>query len=163
MRIRAHGLSIDAPDGWEARIAQTHPNVPILHVANFALRSTDGGFGAGATARMSADHAFAALLEYHVDEHLKPGVGLFATDGWNPRLRGDEFASSQLEAPRRGLVGVQRFFTQNGRPFCLYAVVAPGRKRRERLVEELSGVLRTVRFDLTSDRRPLASRTDRDT
>ncbi len=163
MRIHAHGLSIDAPVGWEARIAQTHPNAPVLHVANFALRPGDGGFGAGATARMGADRAFAALVEYHVDEHVRPGVGLFATQGWNPRLRATEFAPSQVEAPRRGVVGVQRFFTQDGRPFCLYAVVAPVRQPADRLVAELSGVLATVTFELASERRPLASRTDRDT
>jgi len=57
-----------------------------------------------------------------------------------------EFAPNQLQVARPGHLGVQRFFTESGRPFCLYAVVSPARQRLERLVGDLSAVLATVRF-----------------
>jgi hypothetical protein len=141
-----HGLSIEPPSGWEARIARRDDAGPVLHVATFALKPSDGDFAAAATGRMRADDAFAALIAYQADEQVKPGVGLFRPSGWNPRLRAVEFAPSQLQVTRPGQIGRQRFFTHAGRPFCLYAVVQPVRKRPEKLIGELSSVLATIRF-----------------
>ncbi len=147
MRSSAHGLSIEAPAGWDVRISQNPGAAPILHVATFTLKPGDGGFGAGATGRMGPDDSFAALVEYLVDERVKPGLGLFAGPDWSPRLSINRFSSSQLEVTRPGQLGHQRFFTHDGRPFCLYAVLAPVRERPERLLRALSTVLATLRFD----------------
>jgi hypothetical protein len=146
VRTRAHGLSIEVPRGWEARIARRAQSAPFLHVANFALRPDTGEFGAAVTGRMGADGAFAALVEYLVDDHVRPDAGLFASSSWSPRLRAGEFAPNRLQVVRPGHIGSQRFFTETGRPFCLYAVVAPVRKRPARLVGELAAVLATLRF-----------------
>lgn len=146
MKTSAHGLSIDVPRGWEARIVRRPPAPPFLHVASFALRADTGQFGAGVTARMGADCAFAALVEYQVDHQVRPGAGLFRSAGWDPRLRVGDFAHTQLQVMRPGHLGAQRFFTHAGRPFCLYTVISPARKRPARLVGELSAVLATLRF-----------------
>lgn len=146
MRTTAHGLSIDAPDGWDVRISQTPEGAPILHVATFALRSSDGGFGAAATQRMGADSAFAALVSYQVDAVVRPGVGLFGGGRWSPELRVGKFSPQQLEVTRPGQLGHQRFFTEAGRPFCLYAVVSPARRSAGQLVGDLAAVLATLRF-----------------
>jgi hypothetical protein len=45
---------------------------------------------------------------------------------------------------RAGHLGCQRFFSHAGRPFCLYAVIAPVRRRPAQLVGELSAVLSTL-------------------
>ncbi len=103
-------------------------------------------FGAGVTAVMGPDGAFAALVEYVGDRHVQPGAGLFAPRRWPPRLRVGEFSHDQLQVMRPGHLGAQRFFTAAGRPFCLYAVVSPVRRRPARLIGELSAVLATVRF-----------------
>lgn len=145
MRTSAHGLSVDVPAGWEARIARHPDSAPFLHVANFALRADGGQFGASVTAEMGADHIFASVVEYLVDPSVRPGAGLFA-DRWRHRLRVGEFARNQLQVTRPGHLGAQRFFTHGGRPFCLYAVIAPVRRRPAQLAGELSAVLRTVRF-----------------
>ena len=50
-------------------------SAPYLHVASFALTADSGQFGAGATATMGPDGAFAALVEYLIDRHAQPGVG----------------------------------------------------------------------------------------
>ena len=146
MRTSAHGLSVDVPHGWEARIVRRPHSAPFLHLASFALDADAGQFGAALTGRMGPDSAFAALVEYLVDADVRAGAGLFASR-WRPRLGLHEFGPSQLQVTRPGHLGVQRFFTAAGRPYCLYAVVAPVRRRPAQLAGALSAVLRTVRFD----------------
>ncbi|HEY5045869.1 MAG TPA: hypothetical protein VII53_08435 [Solirubrobacteraceae bacterium] len=146
MRVTGHGLSIDAPQGWEARIFRREGAAPVLHVATFALREKDGDFGAAATGRMRSDDAFASLVEYRSDAMLRPGAGLFSTIGRPAVLRGHDFGSAQLQVTRGGQLGCQRFFTDVGRPFCLYAVIRPAGKRPEVLAKELSGVFATLEF-----------------
>jgi hypothetical protein len=147
VRSAAHGLSVDVPLGWEARIVRPSQSAPYLHVASFALLADSGQFGAGVTASMPPDGAFAALVEYVVDRHVQPDSGLFASGRWQPRLRVGEFRHHQLQVARAGHLGAQRFFTRGGRPFCLYAVIAPARRRPAQLAGELSAVLATVRFE----------------
>jgi hypothetical protein len=146
VRARGHGLSIEVPRGWEARIIRRPQSAPFLHVASFALSPDTGEFGAAVTARMGADATFVALVEYRIDSHVTAGAGLFAPS-WSPRLRVSEFARAQLQVARPGHLGVQRFFTASGRPFCLYAVVSPVRERPQRLVGALAAVLATLRFE----------------
>jgi hypothetical protein len=146
VRTRGHGLSIEVPRGWEARIIRRPQSAPFLHVASFALRPDTGEFGAAVTERMGADAAFAALVEYQTDGQVTAGAGLFSSS-WSPRLRLAEFAHTQLQVMRPGHLGVQRFFTASGRPFCLYAVVSPVRQRPARLVGALGAVLSTLRFE----------------
>lgn len=144
MRISGHGLSIDAPDGWEARILRRPGGGPVLHVATFPLHQHDGDFGAAATGRMSGDDIFCALLEFAGDERARPGVGLFKPVG-RPAPNPAHFRANQLQVTRRGQYGWQRFYTDEGRLCCVYAVVMPRRRTIERLVAELAAVLATVR------------------
>jgi hypothetical protein len=146
VRTAAHGLAIDVPLGWEARIVRRAQSAPYLHVASFAIHADSGQFGASVTARMGPDGAFAALVEYLVDDHVRPASGLFRARGWQPRLRVGEFSHDRLQVMRPGHLGAQRFFTAAGRPFCLYAVVSPARRRPAQLIGELSAVLATVGF-----------------
>jgi hypothetical protein len=145
VRTSAHGLSIEVPRGWEARIVRRPHNAPFLHLASFALRGDTGQFGAAITGKMRPDSAFAALVEYLVDDDLRPGTGLFAPR-WRPRLGLSEFRHTQLQVMRPGHLGMQRFFTEAGRPYCLYAVISPVRRRPAQLAGELSAVLKTLRF-----------------
>jgi hypothetical protein len=147
MRIAGHGLSIDAPHGWEARIFQREQSAPVLHLATFALTEQDGDFGAAATGRMRADDAFAALVEYRADRAITPGVGLYAPVGFPAPLRALDLGPGQLQVTRPGQLGCQRFFTVADRPFCLYTVIRPAGKSPERLAKELNGVLSTLRLD----------------
>lgn len=120
-------------------------NAPFLHVANFALSGDAGQFGAAVTGRMGADGVFAAVVQYAVDADVRPHAGLFAAR-FSARLGLHEFHSSQLQVTRPGHLGMQRFFTAGELPYCLYAVIAPVRRRPAQLVGELSAVLRTLRF-----------------
>jgi hypothetical protein len=146
MRTGAHGLSIEVPRGWEARIVRRPESAPYLHVASFALDADAGQFGAAVTGRMGPDSVFAALVQYLADSDVRPGAGLFASR-WRARLGLHQFRHNQLQVTRPGHLGLQRFFTEAGRPYCLYAVIAPVRRRPAQLAGELSAVLGTLRFE----------------
>lgn len=146
MRTSGHGLSVEVPRGWEARIVRRAESAPYVHLANFALHADAGQFGAAVTGRMGPDNVFASLVEYLVDADVSPDAGLFGSR-WRPRLGLHEFRHNQLQVTRPGHLGLQRFFTAAGRPFCLYAVIVPVRRRPAQLAGELSAVLRTLRFE----------------
>jgi hypothetical protein len=145
--IAGHGISIDIPAGWEARIYRRAGAAPVLHAASFALHDGDGDFGAAATGRMRPGDSFAALVEYLVDERLQPGIGLFAADGVPPAPRLLEFGPMQLQVTRPGQLGWQRFFTAAQRPCCLYAVIRLGAAAPAGMVAELGRMLKTLRLD----------------
>ncbi len=143
--VAAHGLRIELPDRWEARLylresprdplahsaavrGAAHPAAyghagesmnPVLHLANFALPPGRGDFGTGAVELMGAAHAFVSVLEY---DPVEAGRPLFAHRGVPlPALR--DFAPNALQRRLPGQLGVQRFFTVDDRAFCLYAVL----------------------------------------
>jgi hypothetical protein len=140
VRVAGHGLSIDVPSGWEARIFRRAGGGPVLHLATFLLEDGDGDFGAAATGRMRSGDCFAALIEYR-DPRIRPGVGLFERAGRPTAPRLDEFAANHLQVTRRGQRGWQRFFTVAERTCCLYAVIQPGHLPPEQLVDGLGAVL----------------------
>lgn len=141
--ISGHGLAIDVPHGWEARIFRRADAAPVLHAASFPLHEHDGDFGAAATGRMRGDDRFLALVEYRPDARLRAGHGLFASHE-RPRPHASRFSSRQLQVTRAGQLGWQHFFTASGRPCCLYAVVQPARLSAGRLVADLARVLATL-------------------
>jgi hypothetical protein len=142
--VAAHGISVDVPSGWEARIIKRGAGA-ILHVATFPLLASDGDFGAAATGRMRLGDAFAALVEYVDPEMIRPAEGLYeANRPPVPRLH--EFGSMTLQVTRPGQLGWQRFFTEADRTCALYAVIKPGAERPEKLVRRLAGVLSTLRI-----------------
>jgi hypothetical protein len=117
-RLVAYGVSLEPPVGWEAR-AFSHGE-PTVHVASFPLPRTDGEFGSRSTARMPADGLFLSLTEYLVQPHeLRDGI--FAAQPPR-RLRTEELSERTLLRPLPGQRGVQRFFSTEGRAFCLYLV-----------------------------------------
>jgi len=145
--IAGHGISVDIPAGWEARIYRRPGAAPVLHAGSFALHDGDGDFGAAATGRMRPGDRFVALVEYLVDERLQPGVGLFAAEGVPPAPRLRDFGPMQLQVTRAGQLGWQRFFTGARRPCCLYAVIWPADAAPAVMVAELGDVLTTLRLD----------------
>jgi hypothetical protein len=150
-RIAAHGLRVALPERWEARLYRRdgvddswagESNNPVLHLGNFALPPGRGDFGTGAVEVMGDGHAFVSLLEYDREEAGRP---LFAASG-RPRLTLRDFAANALQRRLPGQLGVQRFFTENGRPFCLYVVLG-SRGQAAALVDEVNRVLDGVRID----------------
>jgi hypothetical protein len=141
-RLAAHGLAVGIPAGWEGRIQRRPATVAaertraVVHLANFALPERRDDFGGGVTPGMRSPDVFVTLFEYG-PESL--GAPLFASKGV-PRIAAEMFASKRLQRPLPGQLGCQRFFTANGRPFCLY-VVAGSRAHLPRIVSEVNAVL----------------------
>jgi hypothetical protein len=132
MRLSAHGLDVDVPAGWEARIMRRDVQAfgetprPVLHMANFSLPERRGDFGAGVVEHMKDDDVFVVVFEYGPES---VGQALFRHVGV-PRLRPADFSAHRLQRTLPGQAGAQMFFQANGRAFCIYAVVADGRTVR---------------------------------
>jgi hypothetical protein len=146
MRLAAHRIEVELPDGWDGRIYRPGGGAPVLQAASFGLPASDGDFGSGATGLMPAGGAFLALKEYVPDRHLQPGHGLFAAQSLELPIDPRRFHPRALQVGRIGQAGMQHFFTTAGRPFCLYAVISTPHARSAHLasaadrVAELSRV-----------------------
>lgn len=158
MRIEGHGIAVDLPDGWEGSIdrrpeqaaaasrstgrpAAVEAEHPITHLANFPLPNERGDYGSGAVEQMTSNDVLVCLLE-HGSEDV--GTPLFANQGI-PQLTAAQFSPSSMQRTVEGMSGTQAFFTENGRAFCLYAVVGSHRERRA-LVPIVNDLLRTLRI-----------------
>ncbi len=150
MIVSAHGITLEVPGGWSARVFSRSGAVATVHAGDFPLALRDGEFGDRSTGRMPAPGCFLALTEYRSGAGLVPGRGLFSARRAPVRLDPAEFSASRLQHPRPGQLGVQRFFTASGRPFCLYLVVAgPGGHRAGQL-RVLERVLSSLRIATVS-------------
>ena len=166
MKLRAHGIAVDAPAGWEVRIERRTPEVaaqvspvfgedglpraapvrseprPVLHAATIALPAVRGDFGGGVTPLLGADDLFVSLFEHEPEACATP---LFATRARPQPVAGD-FAPNRLQRSIAGQSGRQWFFSEGGRAFCLYVVLG-SHARRAALVNRLTPVLTTLALD----------------
>jgi hypothetical protein len=144
-RLSGHGLSVGLLPQWEARIYRRTENAtataayPILHLANFALPAARGDYGTGAVERMGPEHIFLALLEFGPD---CLGTALYAPVGL-PRLTPGQFNPNGMQRRVAGQAGFQHFFTEAGRPFCLYAVIGSHRQAVP-LTRQVNAVLEQI-------------------
>ncbi len=155
LQLAAHGIATRLPPGWEGRIsrrdttlagvgedakAQFHPEertYPIAHFANFALPADVADYGSGAVELMTASNLFIVLLEFGPES---VGTALFAAQGLPRNLSPDRFTPNQLQRTIRGQSGYQTFFTEAGRPFCLFVALG-SHSNRAALVREANHVL----------------------
>jgi hypothetical protein len=147
-RLSRSGISVDVPEGWEGSIdgggfeqlatGGTRPT--LLHVGSFPMPSERGSFGSGATELMNTDDVFVILFEYGPES---VGTPLFAEPGLPRSVRPDDFSRDALQHAIAGQSGMQRFFTEKGRAFCLYVVLGSHIDRAE-LVAKVNAVLSTV-------------------
>ncbi|PPK98067.1 hypothetical protein CLV92_102220 [Kineococcus xinjiangensis] len=155
MKLRAHGMAVDAPRGWEVRISRRRregqevgaERRPVLHAATVALPEERGDFGGGVTPLLSEEDLFVSLFEYGPEA---VGTPLFATKG-RPRPTVADFAPNRLQRSIPGQSGCQWFFQEGGRAFCLYVVLG-SHARRAALVNRLNDVLATLDLDADASR-----------
>ena len=158
MRLQATGIRMELPRGWEGRVRSRadeddgtgarsagvgRPAPVTVTTANFALPQTLGDFGGGAVEAMTTRDLFVNLFEYGPES---VGAPLFAPKGMPRRLRADDLDPWTLRTPLPGMSGAQFFFTEGGRPFCLYVAVG-SHLRRFRTLPVLTGILQTVEID----------------
>lgn len=155
MELEAHGLAATMPPGWEGEISLDQGDEsfapaaaggvlrPVAHLANFPLPVDRGDFGSGAVELMHAPDVFVALLEYAPEE---VGSALFAARGLPLRLDPRRFSAASLQRGMPGQAGLQEFFTEADRPFCLYVVLGDVEDAHLQ-VRKVEQVLASVRIE----------------
>lgn len=157
MRLRAEGMEVEVPRGWDGEIYRRGPRggraqgfgdapgeieAPVMHLANFPLPPNRGDYGSGAVEVMRSDNVLIALVEF---DRASAGTALFAREGL-PSVKASDFAPHQMQRTLPGQSGAQYFFHHNGRAFCLYVVLG-SHARRQELVPEVNAVLSTINLD----------------
>ena len=167
MRFDRAGIAVTLPPGWEAALyrreelptaadgqlrrqglapealsalapgATTHP---VLHTASFPMPPDRGDYGSGAVDVMGAQDLFVSLVEFHPDAAT---TALFARQGVPRGLSSDDFGANALQRVLTGQSGCQRFFSVNGRAFCLYVVLG-SHARRHLLVPTVNQLLESL-------------------
>jgi len=145
MQLDSNGISTTLPPGWEGRITKRDAPVPgpavgptagqmklgafgasgertfpVAHFANFAMPEDRGDFGSAACAVMGPDNVFVCLFEYGPES---VGRALFSPQGLPRDLQPSDFDPRALQRVIPGQAGMQRFFTEGNRAFCLFVVV----------------------------------------
>ncbi len=154
-RLEAFGLAADPPKGWDGEIYRRDPVLPegmsalfgateavmpIVHLANFPLPAVRGDYGGGAVELMGRGGVFVSLLEHPGEEGE---TALFAGKGIPWPLSPGDFDPQQMQRTIGGQAGCQRFFTHNGRAFCLYVAIGSYASRAV-LVREVNTALASV-------------------
>lgn len=147
-RMTRSGLSVDVPSGWEGSIdgggfqqlSSGEQEPTLMHVGSFPMPAERGSFGSGATELMNTDDILIVLFEYGPDS---VGTPLFAAEGMPRAFRPEDFDRESLQRVVPGQSGLQRFFTENGRAFCLYVVLGSHIDRAD-LAPTVNSVLATV-------------------
>jgi hypothetical protein len=150
-RLEGSGIAVDVPSGWEGRIYARAAGEPgmateraasdnaVVHVASFPLPPGTGDYGGGAVEHMTNTDLLVVLMEHGAQS---VGTALFAAQGM-PRLTIDDVSTTRLQRLIDGQGGAQRFFTVNGRAFCLY-VVFGSFARRGRTIPVVNDLLKTI-------------------
>ena len=131
MRLEHAGVVVDLPPGWEARARTQPPSEPgqpgnvLLHAATVPLPPQRGDFGSGVVELLGPDDVFVSLFEY---DGRDAEQALFASSGL-PVPRPSDFSPAVLQRTQLGHSGAQWFFTVDGRPFCLHAVLGSHSRR----------------------------------
>lgn len=142
-RLEGEGFAVEVPAGWDARIegrdapqfergetggvvgAGVATRTAVLQVASFALPAEVGDFGGGAVDLMTRGDLLVVVFEFGPES---VGTPLFADQGL-PSLRAADFNPATCRKSIRGQSAVQRFFTLDGRPLCLYVVLGSHARR----------------------------------
>jgi hypothetical protein len=162
-QIQAHGLAVQTPPGWEGRIfrrrqagelsAQAEvPGAPapageqifpVVHVATIPLAADVADFVSDAVEHLGPTDAIVVLKEY---APASATTKLFAATGLPRLLDPDGFDPRVLNRQLAGQAGLQRFFNESGRAFCLYVVIGAYQRRHD-VVPVVNTVLATVQID----------------
>jgi uncharacterized surface protein with fasciclin (FAS1) repeats len=157
--LDAYGISVSVPPRWEGRVfrrprpnetgatsADGDPASPgettnaVVHISTVPLAPGAADFASDAVMQLGEDDALLVLFEYDPSSVQQP---LFAARGIPRSLDPDEFSPNALQRSVRGQAGVQRFFQESDRAFCLYVVLGSF-ARRHQSVSAVNGVLASL-------------------
>jgi hypothetical protein len=143
--LEAHGIRAELPRGFEGRIFRRRTvgwdvSRPVAQFATVPLPPETSDFGGGAVTSMGSADVLVVLFEYGPESLGKP---LFARQDMPRRLDPSHFRPYTLRRGLGGHSGTQWFFTENGRPFTLYAVLG-SHTRRHALVVPVNSLLHNL-------------------
>lgn len=159
--LSALGVTVELPTGWEGRIfrrpefgdltataddpaappgATTHS---VVHLSTISLPTDVGDFASGAVDLLGPDDALIVLFEYEASSVNQP---LFSRQGIPRVLSSDDFSTRVLQRSLAGQSGVQVFFSERGRAYCLYVVLG-SHERRRAVVPLVNGVLASLEIE----------------
>ncbi|MGH8982924.1 MAG: hypothetical protein ACRDY6_03485 [Acidimicrobiia bacterium] len=160
--LRAHGVAVDVPAGWDGRIsrrpehgevgvssADGPPAEPgfttqsVTHVASIPLPGNMADFGSGAVEDLGPDDALVVVVEY---DPASAGTALFAAQGVPRSLDPEGFSPTTLQQSIPGQAGMQLFFSEQGRALCLYVVLGSYSRRHE-VVPRVDAVLASLQIE----------------
>jgi hypothetical protein len=160
----AHGIEVSLPAGWEGRLfrrprngevaaqdahIEGEPAAPqettnaVLHASTIAVPPGVGDFASGAVDKLGPNDVFVVLFEY---DPASADAVLFKSAGLPRTLSADDFSPNAMQRAIRGQAGVQKFFHDQGRAFCLYVVIGAFARRKE-LVQRVNEVLATLTIE----------------
>lgn len=131
MDLNGDGVRLALPPGWEARVrrqplrAGRRRGNLLLHVCTRAMPTDRGDFGSGVVDLLGTDDVFVSLFEYDPQD---ADAALFAAKGL-PTVRPADFSDRAMQRVLPGQSGVQYFFSEAGRAFCLYIVLGSHARR----------------------------------
>jgi hypothetical protein len=160
--LRAHGVAIEVPGGWDGRISRRpeHGEIraagadgpaaapgfttrAVTHISSRPLPVDPADFGSNVVEGLGPDDAFVVLLEF---DPASAGTPLFAAQGLPRALDPERFSPTMLQRTIPGQAGLQVFFTERGRALCLYVVIG-AYSRRHAIVPKVNAVLATLRVE----------------
>lgn len=154
--MKAYGLAVAPPRGWDVRIARRpdgpfgERSRPVLHACTRSMPEERGDYGSGAVDLLTRDDVFVSLLEFGPESVGKP---LFARQGRPDPLPLRSFSPTRLQRTLPGQSGLQIFFTDNDRAFCLYVVLGD-HSRRVDLVPRADQLVASLAIDRAPDSDP---------
>lgn len=156
-RLSAHGLSVGLLPGWDVRIERRAESSvpapasdwpmggfvhPVLHAGTSTLPVQRGDYGSGYVEKMRVNDAFVCLVEF---DHEAGETAMF-DQGAPAALRAGEFHPEAQQRVIAGMCGTQRFFTSNGRAFCLYVILGSWAQRAA-LVRRVNPLIETIEIE----------------
>ena len=160
--IDAYELRVGIPSGWEARIFRRaeagelriaevagasaptgEQTFPVVHVATVPLPIDAADYGGGVVETLGPGDALVVLKEFDPAEATEP---LFEASGIPRALDPEHFDPSGLQRRLPNQAGLQVFFHEAGRAFCLYVVLGDYARRNE-VVPRVNQVLASIRID----------------
>ena len=154
MKIQAHGLTVQAPTGLDARIYRRKPEHdderthPIVHLCTRSMPEDRGDYGSGVVDLLTADDVFISLMEFGPESVDTP---LFAHKGMPAGFDQATFSQQALQRTLTGQSGAQYRFSEAGRAFCLYVVLGSHVNRR-RLMARVKALVDTLQIEPSSAR-----------
>jgi hypothetical protein len=171
-QLEAHGLTLHTPGGWEGRIFRRpqHGEVstsasgdapgapappgeqtfPVMHAATIALPPAVADYCSDAVTELGPNDAIVVLKEFAPAATSK---ALYASVGLPRPLDPDGFNPAVLQRRLPGQAGLQRFFQEGGRAFCLYVVLG-GFNNRQSVVPGVNTVLSGIQIVPSSPASP---------